>query len=127
MRLVLEDAEFIEEDAEDGIEEHYQVTGRNDEIQAYRVISVNEINQSNQVEIPMTETVNNTVQVLTSPVSGQLYVISNGNNIFTQNGRSITPRMTTLQIESSGNPPTTTVKKVKFFFSFSFIIAHVLN
>lgn len=117
MRLVLEDAEFIEEDADDGTEEHYQLTDRNDEVQAYRVISVNEINQSDQVEIPMTEAANNTVQVLTSPVSGQLYVISNGNNIFAQNGRSITPRMTTLQIESSGTP-TTTVKKVRKYFYF---------
>lgn len=83
---------------------------------AYRVVHVNSTTGSeidNMTQTPL--------QVLTSPLNGQFYVIGNANDVFTtaQTTRSvIAPRATaTLQIES---PPTTTstgLKKVSMKMS----------
>ncbi|KAL0128853.1 hypothetical protein PUN28_003909 [Cardiocondyla obscurior] len=75
---------------------------------AYRVVQVNgtaAIQSTNEIELPVSQPGNNTVQVLTSPLNGQLYVIGNANDVFTtaQTSRSLVPRTTTLQIETPRN------------------------
>ncbi|XP_012274429.1 upstream stimulatory factor 2-like isoform X1 [Orussus abietinus] len=95
--IVIEEAEFVDCDGdavpEDGV--RYQ------EALAYRVVQVNGSSSSNEIELPVGQPTNNTVQVLTSPLNGQFYVIGNANDVFTtaQTSRSLAPR-TTLQIET---------------------------
>ncbi|XP_034939733.1 upstream stimulatory factor 1 isoform X2 [Chelonus insularis] len=99
--IVIEEAEIVDCDAEnveeDGV--HYQET------LAYRVVQVNGNTVSNEIELPMTAQGNNAVQVLTSPINRQFYVIGNANDVFTtsQATRSLAPRTTTLQIETPRN------------------------
>lgn len=68
---------------------------------SYRVVQVNGA-ANNEIELPVTQA---PLQVLTSPINGQFYVIGNANDVFTtaQTSRSvIAPRGgATLQIESS--------------------------
>lgn len=84
---------------------HYQ------EPLAYRVVQVSG-SPGNEIE-NMTQT---PLQVLTSPINGQFYVIGNANDVFTtaQTTRSvIAPRATaTLQIESPPATASTGLKKV---------------
>jgi upstream stimulatory factor len=88
---------------EDGL--HYQET------LAYRVVQVNGASNT-ELELPVSQA---PLQVLTSPINGQFYVIGSANDVFTtaQTTRSvIAPRATaTLQIET---PRTTStgLKKV---------------
>lgn len=75
---------------------------------AYRVVQVNgtaAIQSANEIELPVSQPGNNTVQVLTSPLNGQFYVIGNANDVFTtaQASRSLVPRAATLQIETPRN------------------------
>lgn len=82
---------------------------------AYRVVQVNgtaAIQSANEIELPVSQPGNNTVQVLTSPLNGQFYVIGNANDVFTtaQTSRSL-PRAATLQIETPRNC-TSGLKKV---------------
>lgn len=89
---------------------------RYQEALAYRVVQVNgtaAIQSANEIELPVSQPGNNTVQVLTSPLNGQFYVIGNANDVFTtaQTSRTLVPRSTTLQIESQRNC-TTGLKKV---------------
>lgn len=101
--IVIEEAEIV--DCEEPIGEddmHYQ------EALAYRVVQVNgttAIQSTNEIELPVQQPGNNTVQVLTSPLNGQFYVIGNANDVFTtaQASRSLVPRATTLQIETPRN------------------------
>ncbi|XP_012229965.1 upstream stimulatory factor 1-like isoform X2 [Linepithema humile] len=81
---------------------HYQET------LAYRFVQVNgtpDIQSANEIELPVSQPGNNTVQVLTSPLNGQFYVIGNANDVFTtaQASRSLMPRATALQIETPRN------------------------
>lgn len=90
-------------------EMHYQ------EPLAYRLVQVNgtALQSANEIELPVSQQGNNTVQVLTSGLNGQFYVIGNANDVFTtaQTSRSLMPRTATLQIETprSCNP---SLKKV---------------
>lgn len=86
---------------------------RYQEALAYRVVQVNGTTGGNEIELPVTQPGNNTVQVLTSPLNGQFYVIGNANDVFTtaQTSRSLVPRTTTLQIETPRSC-TTGLKKV---------------
>lgn len=91
---------------------------RYQEALAYRVVQVNgatAIQSTNEIELPVSQPGNNTVQVLTSPLNGQFYVIGNANDVFTtaQTSRSLMPRATTLQIETPRNC-TSGLKKVYF-------------
>ncbi|XP_058800214.1 upstream stimulatory factor 1 isoform X2 [Phymastichus coffea] len=94
--IVIEEAEIVDCDGEavgeDGM--RYQET------LAYRVVQVNGA-PSSEIELPVTQA---PLQVLTSPINGQLYVIGSANDVFTtaQTSRSvIAPRATaTLQIEA---------------------------
>ncbi|CAK9819021.1 Upstream stimulatory factor 1 [Anthophora quadrimaculata] len=106
--IIIEKAEIVdcegETVGEDGM--RYQ------EALAYRVVQVNGTTAGNEIELPVTQPGNNTVQVLTSPLNGQFYVIGNANDVFTtaQTSRSLVPRTTTLQIETPRNC-TTVLKK----------------
>ncbi|KAK9309185.1 hypothetical protein QLX08_001131 [Tetragonisca angustula] len=106
--IVIEEAEIVdcegEPVGEDGM--RYQ------EALAYRVVQVNGTTAGNEIELPVTQPGSNTVQVLTSPLNGQFYVIGNANDVFTtaQTSRSLVPRTTTLQIETPRNC-TTVLKK----------------
>lgn len=86
---------------------------RYQETLAYRVIQVNGNTVSNEIELPVAQQGNNAVQVLTSPINGQFYVIGNANDVFTtsQSSRSLAPRTATLQIENPRNS-TPVLKKV---------------
>ncbi|KAK2575886.1 hypothetical protein KPH14_007255 [Odynerus spinipes] len=107
-RIVIEEAEIVDCEAEavgdDGM--RYQ------EALAYRVVQVNGNSSGNEIELPVGQQGSNTVQVLTSPLNGQFYVIGNANDVFTtaQTSRSLVPRTTTLQIETPRNC-TTGLKK----------------
>ncbi|XP_032688709.1 upstream stimulatory factor 2-like isoform X3 [Odontomachus brunneus] len=87
---------------------------RYQETLAYRVVQVNStaLQSANEIELPVSQPGNNTVQVLTSPLNGQFYIVGNANDVFTtaQTSRSLVPRATTLQIETSRNC-TTGLKK----------------
>ncbi|XP_011298095.1 upstream stimulatory factor 2 isoform X2 [Fopius arisanus] len=98
--IVIEEAEIVDCDgdtveAEDGM--RYQET------LAYRVVQVNGNAVANEIELPVTQQGNGAVQVLTSPINGQFYVIGNPNDVFstTQATRSLTPR--TVQIDTPRN------------------------
>lgn len=78
---------------------------RYQEALAYRVVQVNGTSSGNEIELPVGQPGSNTVQVLTSPLNGQFYVIGNANDVFTtaQTSRSLVPRTTALQIETPRN------------------------
>lgn len=108
--IVIEEAEIV--DCEEPVGEDEM---RYQEALAYRVVQVNgtaAIQSANEIELPVSQPGNNTVQVLTSPLNGQFYVIGNANDVFTtaQTSRTLVPRSTTLQIESQRNC-TTGLKK----------------
>ncbi|XP_076238552.1 upstream stimulatory factor 1 isoform X1 [Calliopsis andreniformis] len=96
--IVIEEAEIVDCEGETVGEEGM----RYQEALAYRVVQVNGTAGGNEIELPVTQPGNNTVQVLTSPLNGQFYVIGNANDVFTtaQTSRSLVPRTTTLQIET---------------------------
>lgn len=89
----------------------------------YRVVQVNGGPPGSEMELPVNQVGTNTVQVLTSPLNGQFYVIGNANDVFTtaQTSRSLAPRSATLQLETPR--ASTGLKKVKrnFLTSFFFI------
>lgn len=78
---------------------------------AYRVVQVaNGSPSGTEIELPVSQTANNTLQVLTSPINGQFYVIGSANDVFTtaQTTRAvIAPRATaSLQVDTPrSNPP----------------------
>ncbi|XP_078044990.1 upstream stimulatory factor 1 isoform X2 [Augochlora pura] len=106
--IVIEEAEIVdcegETVGEDGM--RYQ------EALAYRVVQLNSTAAGNEIDLPVTQPGNNTVQVLTSPLNGQFYVIGNANDVFTtaQTSRSLVSR-TTLQIETPRNCATGSKKR----------------
>lgn len=115
--VVLEEAEIVDCDAEveaddDNVQYHLYAINRGDNTVAYKVMQVsNNHRENNEVATP----VNNTVQVLASPLNGQFYVLSNGNDVVTsESARAVTPHVTKLQIEGSQNI-ITNVKKVNCF------------
>lgn len=102
--IVIEEAEIVDCEGEPIGEDEM----RYQEALAYRVVQVNgttAIQSTNEIELPVSQPGNNTVQVLTSPLNGQFYVIGNANDVFTtaQASRSLVPRATTLQIETPKN------------------------
>ncbi|CAL1676334.1 unnamed protein product [Lasius platythorax] len=102
--IVIEEAEIVDCEGEPIGEDEM----RYQETLAYRVVQVNgttAIQSANEIELPVSQPGNNTVQVLTSPLNGQFYVIGNANDVFTtaQASRSLVPRATTLQIETPRN------------------------
>ncbi|XP_014208455.1 upstream stimulatory factor 1 [Copidosoma floridanum] len=78
---------------------------------AYRVVHVNGAPNS-ELELPTSQA---PLQVLTSPINGQFYVIGSANDVFTTaqtSGSIITPKTTaTLQIETTPRTNTTGLKK----------------
>ncbi|XP_076278223.1 upstream stimulatory factor 1 isoform X2 [Lasioglossum baleicum] len=115
--VVLEETEIVDCDAEiDAVTDEdnirYQIcqVNRNDNGVAYRVVQV-EDNQPNNAEVSIAAPLNNTVQVLTSPINGQLYVLSNSNEVVTPDSpRTVAPRVK-LQIDDPQNILTTIKKR----------------
>ncbi|XP_057331585.1 upstream stimulatory factor 1 isoform X2 [Microplitis mediator] len=113
--IVIEEAEIVDCDsfdplAGDGVPDdglRYQ------EALAYRVVQVNGNTVSNEIELPVQQHGNNAVQVLTSPINGQFYIVGGTNEVFTTSptSRSLAPRTTTLQIETPRNNNTPGLKK----------------
>ncbi|XP_063978738.1 upstream stimulatory factor 1 isoform X2 [Diachasmimorpha longicaudata] len=85
-------------DTEDGI--RYQ------EALAYRVVQVNGNSVANEIELPVAQQGNGAVQVLTSPINGQFYVIGNANDVFStaQGTRSLTPRNMQIDTPRTATP-----------------------
>ncbi|XP_050464058.1 upstream stimulatory factor 1-like isoform X2 [Cataglyphis hispanica] len=106
--VVLEEAEIVDCDAEveaddDNVQYHLYAINRGDNTVAYKVMQVSNNHRENN-EVSIATPVNNTVQVLASPLNGQFYVLSNGNDVVTsESARAVTPRVTKLQIEGSQN------------------------
>lgn len=117
--VVLEEAEIVDCDAEveaddDNVQYHLYAINRGDNTVAYKVMQVSNNHRENN-EVSIATPVNNTVQVVASPLNGQFYVLSNGNDVVTsESARAATPRVTKLQIEGSQNI-ITNVKKVNCF------------
>lgn len=117
--VVLEEAEIIDCDTEietiteeDNIQYQLCEVNRNDNAVAYRVVQVSD-NHANNSELSIAAPINN-VQVLTSPINGQFYVLSNGNEVVTsETTRTVAPRVK-LQIDNPQNI-LTTIKKVAYF------------
>ncbi|XP_057331586.1 upstream stimulatory factor 1 isoform X3 [Microplitis mediator] len=108
--IVIEEAEIVDCDSGDGVPDdglRYQ------EALAYRVVQVNGNTVSNEIELPVQQHGNNAVQVLTSPINGQFYIVGGTNEVFTTSptSRSLAPRTTTLQIETPRNNNTPGLKK----------------
>lgn len=113
--VVLEEAEIVDCDAEveaddDNVQYHLYAINRGDNTVAYKVMQVSNNHRENN-EVSITTPVNNTVQVLASPLNGQFYVLSNGNDVTSESARAVAPRVTKLQIEGPQNI-ITNVKKV---------------
>lgn len=116
VNVVLEEAEIVDcegdlEADDENIQYHLYALNRNDSnAVAYKVVHVS--NRENN-ELSIATPVNNTVQLLTTPMNGPLYVLSNSNEIVTSESvRSATPCVTKLQVEGSQNM-ITGIKKVK--------------
>lgn len=109
------ECEIEEIEAEDdNVQYHLYTVNRGDSTMMYKVLQVNDNNRVNN-EFSIATPVNNTVQVLTSPLNGQLYLLSNNSNIVTSDSaRAVAPRVAKLQIEGPQNI-ITGVKKVKLF------------
>jgi len=110
--MVLEEAEIVDCDAEveaddDNIQYHLYAVNRDDNTVAYKVMQVSN-NEDNNLSITP---VNNTVQVLTTPLNGQLYVLSNGSDVVASETARVVPSVAKLQIEGTQNI-VTSVKKV---------------
>lgn len=113
--VVLEEAEIVDCDADveaddDNVQYHLYAVNRDDNTVAYKVMHVSN-NDREDNELSIATPVNNTVQVLTSPLNGQLYVLSNGNDVVTSESARVVPGVAKLQIEGSQNI-VTAVKKV---------------
>lgn len=113
--VVLEEAEIVDCDADvehedDNIQYHLYVN-REDNTLAYKVMHVSN-NDREDNALSIATPINNTVQVLTSPLNGQLYVLSNGNNVVTsESAKAVVPSVAKLQIEGSQNIVTTVKKR----------------
>ncbi|XP_029680716.1 upstream stimulatory factor-like isoform X1 [Formica exsecta] len=114
--VVLEEAEIVDCDAEveaddDNVQYHLYAINRGDNTVAYKVMQVSNNHRENN-EVSIATPVNNTVQVVASPLNGQFYVLSNGNDVVTsESARAATPRVTKLQIEGSQNIITNVKKR----------------
>ncbi|KAL6254874.1 hypothetical protein P5V15_014216 [Pogonomyrmex californicus] len=114
--VVLEEAELVDCDVDgeiedDNVQYHLYAVNRNDNAVAYKVMRVTN-NHSEDNELSITGNVSNTVQVLTSPLNGQLYVLSNGNDVVTsESTTTVVPSVAKLHIEGSQNIVTTVNKR----------------
>ncbi|KAG7202145.1 hypothetical protein KM043_015829 [Ampulex compressa] len=105
--VVLEEAEIVDCDGEieaiseeDNIQYQLCEVNRNDNAVAYQVVQVGDGSTESNAELSIAAPVNNAVQVLTSPINGQFYVLSNGSEVLTpESTKAVTPRVAKLQIE----------------------------
>ncbi|XP_014221637.1 upstream stimulatory factor 2 isoform X1 [Trichogramma pretiosum] len=103
--IVIEEAEIVDCDGDAVVDDDCQY----EQSMTYRVVQVNG-GASQDIDLPVTQA---PLQVLTTPINGQFYVIGNANDVYTtaQTSRSVlAPRAAaTLQIEQ----PPTSLKKTK--------------
>lgn len=117
--VVLEETEVVECDAEpeiddDNIQYHlYAVKEGSDNTVTYKVMQVSDTHRETN-EVAVATPVNNTVQILTSPLNGQFYVLSNSNDIVTSESARVAPRVAKLKIDGQQNAAPV-VKKVSYF------------
>ncbi|XP_014616930.1 PREDICTED: upstream stimulatory factor 1-like isoform X1 [Polistes canadensis] len=110
VKMVLTEAEIIDMDGnieikseDDNVQYQLCQINRDESTVAYRVVQVSD-NQLENSELSIETPVNNTVQVLTSPLNGQLYLLSNGNEMLTSDStRNVMPCVAKVQIEASEN------------------------
>lgn len=108
--MVLEEAEIIDADGnieiaseDDNVQYQFCHINRNESTVAYRVVQVSD-NHLDNSELSIATPVNSTVQVLTSPINGQFYLLSSGNEVLTsESTRNVMPRVAKVQIEASEN------------------------
>lgn len=106
--MVLEEAEIVDCDTDmnledDDIRYHLYAVNRDDNAVEYKVMHVSN-NDREGNELSIATSVNSTVQVLSTPLNAQLYVLSNGNEIITSDSAgTVIPNVTKLQIEGSQN------------------------
>lgn len=114
--VVLEEAEIVDCEAEaeaddENVQYHLYAVNRGDNTVTYKVMHVSDAPRENN-EVSIATPVNNAVQVLTSPLNGQFYVLSNSSDVVTsETTRTVAPRVAKLQIEGSQNI-ITGIKKV---------------
>jgi len=114
--VVLEEAELVDCDADvehddENVQYHLYAVNRDDNAVAYKVMHVSNNHRENN-ELSIATDANNTVQVLTSPLNGQLYVLSNGNDVLTsESARAVVPSVAKLQIEGPQSIVTTVKKR----------------
>ncbi|XP_053971615.1 upstream stimulatory factor 2-like [Hylaeus anthracinus] len=113
--VVLEEAEIIDCDTEietvtedDNIQYQLCEVNRNDDLIAYRVVEAGD-GHTNNSDLSIASPINNTVQVLTSPINGQFYVFGN-DVVATESTRSTAPRVK-LQLDNPQNILTTIKKR----------------
>lgn len=106
--VVLEEAEIVDCDPDveaddDNIQYHLYAVNRGDSTVAYKVMHVSDSRRENN-ELSIATPVNNTVQVLASPLNGQFYVLSNGSDVIpSEPARAMGHRVAKLQIEGPQN------------------------
>ncbi|KAI4488598.1 hypothetical protein M0802_011488 [Mischocyttarus mexicanus] len=110
VKMVLTDAEIIDMDGnieikteDDNVQYQLCQINRDESAVAYRVVQVSD-NQLDNSELSIATPVNNTVQVLTSPINGQVYFLSNGNEmVHSDSTKNVMPCVAKVQIEASDN------------------------
>ncbi|XP_012276557.1 upstream stimulatory factor 2 isoform X2 [Orussus abietinus] len=110
--VIKDDDDFETEDttSDENLQYRFVETIQNEDNVAYRVV-VNGC-QSDNVNLSLDQSVNSPVQLVASPHSGQIYVISNSNDVLaTQTSKSLNPRVATLRIENQREMTTGTKKR----------------
>jgi len=132
--VVLAEAEVMSGEADveaeaddDNIQYHLYTINRGDNTMTYKVAVQVAENQKENSKLSITAPVHNAVQVLNSPLSGQLYVLGNSsaNDVVTlESAKTISSHVTKLQIE--GSESTVGTKKVNCITLSFYIIINFL-
>lgn len=115
--VALEDTEVVECEPEpeiddDNIQYHlYAVKEGSENTVTYKVMQVGDTHRETN-EVAVATPVNNTVQILTSPLNGQFYVLSNSNEIVTSESTRVSPRVAKLKIDNGQQNAAPVMKKV---------------
>ncbi|XP_020285860.1 upstream stimulatory factor 2-like isoform X2 [Pseudomyrmex gracilis] len=114
--VALEDTEVVECEPEpeiddDNIQYHlYAVKEGSENTVTYKVMQVGDTHRETN-EVAVATPVNNTVQILTSPLNGQFYVLSNSNEIVTSESTRVSPRVAKLKIDNGQQNAAPVMKK----------------
>ncbi|XP_066585019.1 upstream stimulatory factor 2-like isoform X2 [Prorops nasuta] len=104
--VMLEDSELLECDTmseDDSVQYQFCEVNTNDDGVAYQIVQVNQ-NNLDDTKLSIAHPVNGSVQILTSPINGQLYVLSNGNEVVATNTlKADQPGIAKLQVDTHEN------------------------